>query len=198
MPQVKIIIAGSELALSDLKDRLRVQFFEIIASAASGNEILRNVSCFQPDFVITDYLLTDMNGMELAQAIEHLDICPTVILANSEQSEYIDELKGESLNIFCITKPLDTTVLNHTLASVVRLTRKIHYFEHKIEELEHKLEDRKLIDKAKGLLMEKFNMTEDQAYKQMRRKAMNLSKPLIEVAKSLVEMLTPSKNRDSK
>ena len=196
MDQSKIIIASSKEVLAMLADQLSVTAFHIADTSLSGNETLRKAAFLLPDLIITDYSLTDMTGIELAQAVEDLKICPVVILATPEQSEYIEELKKDSLDIFCLTKPLDSTVLNHMLSLVIRLTKRMHGFERKIDELEHKLEDRKLIDKAKGLLMEKFNLTEDQAYKQMRQKAMNMSKPVSQIAKSIVGMLTPSKKRD--
>jgi response regulator NasT len=70
----------------------------------------------------------------------------------------------------------------------VRLTKRLHEYEHEIESLKKRLDDRKIIEKAKGILMNKFNLTEDAAYKQMRSKAMNSAKPLVEVAKNIVDV----------
>jgi response regulator NasT len=194
MERQKIIVASSKETLQEIEALLSFTGFHIIGNFPSGNETLRRIAVLLPDIVITDYTLTDMTGVELAQNVEHLKICPTVIIANPGQSDYVEEFKQDSFDIFCITKPLDKIVLNHTLSLIARLSKRMHYFECKAGELEQKLADRKLIEKAKGLLMEKFKMTEDQAYKHIKQKAMNASKTIAQISQGIVNTLIPTKN----
>jgi response regulator NasT len=184
----KILIAASNDIAGTLKSQIIPASFSVIDSSVSGNDTLRKISLLLPDVVVSDYNLTDMTGFDLAKYIEHLHICPIIILANQVQSEYVEELKKNSLDIFCVTKPINPLVLNHTLSLVLRLSRRIHEFEHQVDDLKHQLEDRKIVEKAKGILMEKFNMTENQAYKEMQKKAMNSSKPLAQIAKTIIDM----------
>jgi response regulator NasT len=188
MERAKIIIAAPQNVLSSVKNQLTASSFTILDSCVSGNETLRKVTALLPDIIITDYNLTDMTGLDLAKAAEHLHICPVIVLANQTQSEYVEELKKNSLDIFCITKPINPLVLNHTLSLILRLTRRMHEFENQVDELKQQIEDRKVIERAKGILMEKFNMTENQAYKEMQKKAMNSSKPLAQIARTIVDM----------
>jgi response regulator NasT len=188
MERAKIIIASSKEMLVFLKSQIIAASFAIADSSVSGNEVLRKITTLLPDIVITDYNLTDMTGLDLAKDIEHLRICPVIVLANQAQSEYVEELKKNSLDIFCVTKPINGLVLNHTISLILRLTRRMQEFEHQVDDLKHQLEDRKVIEKAKGILMEKFNMTENQAYKELQKKAMNSSKPLSQIAKTIIDM----------
>ncbi|MDR2425942.1 MAG: ANTAR domain-containing protein [Endomicrobium sp.] len=188
MDKAKIIFAGSESVVNSVKKQLEIASFTIMGSSISGNEALRKVTTLFPDIVITDYNLTDMTGLDFAQMVEHSRICPVIVLADFRQSEYVEELKKKSFEIFCITKPIDSLVLNHTISLILRLTRRMHEYEHQVDELKHKLEDRKLIEKAKGILMKKFDMDEDDAYKEMQKKAMNSSKQIVQIAKTIIDM----------
>ncbi|MDR1952779.1 MAG: ANTAR domain-containing protein [Elusimicrobiota bacterium] len=184
----KIIIAGSKEIVTSLKKQIEIANFILLDSSYSGNETIRKTTTLFPDIVVSDYKLSDMTGLDLAISIENLKLCPVIILASAEQAEYIEELKTSSLNIFCVSKPVNPSALNHTILLAVKLTKRIHEYEYQIDSLKKQLEDRKVIERAKGILMKKFNMSEDEAYKEMRSKAMNSSKPLAEIAKTIVEM----------
>ncbi|MDR1195666.1 MAG: ANTAR domain-containing protein [Endomicrobium sp.] len=188
MDKAKIIFAGSEEVINSVKKQLERALFTVMGSTPSGNEALRKVTTFFPDIVITDYNLTDMTGLDFAKMVEHSHICPVIVLADLRQSEYVEDLKQKSFDIFCITKPVNPMVLNHTISLILRMTRRMHEYEHQVDELKHKLEDRKLIEKAKGILMKKFEMDEDGAYKEMQKKAMNSSKPIAQIAKTIIDM----------
>ncbi|MDR2192473.1 MAG: ANTAR domain-containing protein [Endomicrobium sp.] len=188
MDRYKIIIAAQGRVVTTVKNLLVTALYDAVDACASGGEAFRKASSLFPDLVITDYSLTDMTGIELAKMLEDARVCPVIILANQTQSEYVEDLKGNTLDIFCITKPLNEQVLNHTVSLVLKLTQKLRGYEHQVDELKHQLEDRKLIEKAKGILMSKFNMNEDEAYKEMRKKAMDSAKPLGQIAKTIIDM----------
>ncbi|MDR2860434.1 MAG: ANTAR domain-containing protein [Elusimicrobiota bacterium] len=188
MEKGKIIAASSKEIFDLLKNQIDPMDFSLIDWSFSGNEVIRKTTVLFPNAIIADYNLSDMTGLDFAKTIEDLHICPVLILASHQQSEYINDLKTSSLDIFCISKPIDKTVLNHTLSLAIKLTKRIHEYEYQIDNLKKQLEDRKLIEKAKGILMKKFNMTEDAAYKEMRSKAMNSAKPLAEIAKTIIDM----------
>jgi response regulator NasT len=168
--------------------------FLITEIGNSGNEALRKITQIIPDVVITDYSLLDMNGFDFAVKLEDLKICPTIILANPLQSDYIDELKKDSLNIFCITKPIKRQVLTHTIELAVRLSHKFHAIEKKISDLEIQIEERKNVDKARGFLMKKFNMDENTAYNSIRKKAMDSGRTINDIAKTIIKMFEKFNN----
>ena len=167
---------------------LSTNSFSITEIGNSGNEALRKIIKVIPDVIIADYSLLDMNGFEFATKAEDLKICPIIILANPLQSDYIDELKKDSLNIFCITKPIKKQVLIHTIELAVRLSHKFHAIEKKISDLETQIEERKNVDRAKGLLMKKFNMDENTAYNSIRKKAMDSGRTINDIAKTIIKM----------
>ncbi|AKL97746.1 ANTAR domain-containing response regulator [Endomicrobium proavitum] len=189
MDKAKILIASSDKSvLSLLKVQLETSLYNVLDGHSSGNEVIRKVNTLFPDLVISDYNLSDMTGLDLAKSVEDSRTCPIIVLANAAQSEYVEELKRDSLDIFCITKPVNAAVLNHMVALVLRLSRKMQEYESQVDSLKNQLEDRKIIDRAKGILMSKFNMSEDAAYKELRKKAMNASKTLGQIAKTIVDM----------
>ena len=190
MNDTNLLLVCSQKQADEIKALLSLStnIFSIIHVETSGNEALRKTIQITPDIIITDYTLSDMNGYELAVKIEELNICPTIILANSLQSDNIDELKKDSVNIFCITKPINKNVLIHTTELAVRLSHKFHDIEKKVVSLEYQIEERKNVDRARGLLMKKFNMDEDTAYQNLRKKAMDSGKTINDIAKTIIKM----------
>ena len=142
-----------------------------------------------PDVVVADYMLTDMTGFEIAGKIEELNICPAIVLtSNQSQSDFIDDLKKDSINIFCITRPLHNLVLTHTVELAVKLSHKFYSIQKQVHSLENKLEERKNVDIARGILMKKFNLDEAQAYRNLQKKAMDSGRTINEIAKTIIKM----------
>ncbi|MDR3048295.1 MAG: ANTAR domain-containing protein [Elusimicrobiota bacterium] len=188
MEKDKVIIVGSKEIVSAVSKNLETTDFSIIASTASANDALGKINSLFPHLVITDYNLSDMSGFDFAKLAESLHICPLIILSNQMQSEYIDDLKNNILDIFCVLKPINNIILNHTAYLAVKLAKTIHEYENTITDLKQQLENRKLIEKAKGILMKKFALSENDAYIEMRKKAMNAAKPIEQIAKNIIEI----------
>ncbi|WP_372521154.1 ANTAR domain-containing response regulator [Candidatus Ruminimicrobiellum ovillum] len=190
MNKTNLLLVCSQKQAEELKALLSLSAnnFVITHIEKSGNEVLRKVNQVLPDIVITDYALEDMTGYDLAVKIEELKICPTIILANSFQSDNIDELKKGSLDIFCITKPINKQVLIHTTELAVRLSHKFRDMEQKVVNLQYQIEERKNVDRARGILMKKFNMDEEAAYNNLRKKAMDSGRTINDIAKTIIQL----------
>lgn len=190
MNETNLLLVCSQKQAEELKALLSLSAnnFVITHIEKSGNEVLRKVNQVLPDIVITDYALEDMTGYDLAVKIEELKICPTIILANSFQSDNIDELKKGSLDIFCITKPVNKQVLIHTAELAVRLSHKFRDMEQKVVNLQYQIEERKNVDRARGILMKKFNMDEEAAYNNLRKKAMDSGRTINDIAKTIIQL----------
>jgi response regulator NasT len=183
-----IIVSSSKETISLTKKQLETALFNIAGEFVSGNEALRKATILLPDIVIADYNLSDMTGLDFAKSIELLHICPVIILANKSQSQYIDEIKKDALDIFCLTKPINEIILNHTVSLAIKLSKEISKYQSAITDLKQELENRKLIEKAKGILMNKFDLSENEAYSQLRKKAMDSSKSIEQIAKTIIDM----------
>ena len=192
MEKARVILACSQDMATEIKALLSSSYlynFSFLYNTTSGNDAIRKISHFLPDAVITDFMLSDLNGLELANKIEDLKLCPCIILANQDQSDFIDELKTEdTTTVFCITKPINRQVLIHTTELAIRFQHKIHDIEQKIVSLQQEIEERKNVERAKGILMKKFNITEDKAYNNIRRKAMDTGKTINEISKTIIKM----------
>lgn len=190
MDTSKILLVCSDSLATEIKSILSLSpnDFSVAYTCQSGNEAVRKVSVIMPDVVITDYSLLDMNGFELAKRIEELKVCPIIILTNNVQSGYIDDLKKHSIDIFCINKPINKFVLSHTTELAVRLSHKFYDMEQKVLNLEQQIEERKNVDRARGILMKKFNLDEAQAYRNLQKKAMDSGRTINEIAKTIIKM----------
>ncbi|MEA5000600.1 MAG: ANTAR domain-containing protein [Endomicrobiaceae bacterium] len=190
MDNYKILLVCSDALANEIKSILSssVNIFSVVYVSNSGNDALRKVSVMMPAAVIADYSLLDMNGFTLASKIEELRICPTIILTNIAQSDFINELKKTSIDIFCITKPINNQVLLHTTELAVRLSHRFYDMEKKVLSLEQQIEERKNVDRARGILMKKFKLDEAQAYRNLQKKAMDSGRTINDIAKTIIKM----------
>jgi response regulator NasT len=110
------------------------------------------------------------------------------VLTNQSQKEDIEGSAGH-LDIICLNKPLNKTTLIHTIDIVLRSKRKVKKLEDEVNELKKNLESRKLIDRAKGLLMEKMGLPEPEAYRRIQKQSMDSGVPMKDIAKIIIDTM---------
>lgn len=144
---------------------LRQKGYNVLSSETSGTALLRSIRRINPDVVIADAELKGMNGFDIAQIVENEWICPCVVLIKGSSSAYFSKLK-EKLVYAYLQKPIDVQSVEYVIDNA--------YFNFKkILELDKKLKERKTVEKAKGLLIERYNISEDKAFEYIRKKSMD-------------------------
>jgi len=183
----KILIADDEpLIRIDLKELLEEIGHQVVAEAGDGKEALALLDRVRPDLVILDIKMPGMSGIEVARRIANE--YPVIILTAFSERSLIEQAKDAGVMAY-ITKPFRDGTLTPAIELAVT-----HYLERvalteKVSQLKEQLETRKIIDKAKGLLMDKQHMSEAQAYRHIQSVSMNKNKTMKEVAEAIILML---------
>jgi two-component system, response regulator PdtaR len=183
----RILIADDEpLIRIDLKEILEEIGHQVIAETGDGLEVLGILDSVKPDVVILDIKMPGMSGIEVAKRIAHE--YPVIILTAFSEHTLIEQARDAGVMAY-ITKPFQQGTLSPAIELAVS-----HYLERaalteKVSQLKNQLETRKIIDKAKALLMIKQNFTEAQAYRHIQTISMNKNKSMKEVADALILML---------
>jgi two-component system, response regulator PdtaR len=182
----RILIADDEpLIRADLKELLEEIGHLVVAETGDGREVLAILDKAKPDLVILDIKMPGMSGIEVARRIAHE--YPVIILTAFSERALIEQAKDAGVMAY-ITKPFQQKTLSPAIELAVS-----HYLEktaltEKVVQLNAQLETRKIIDKARGLLMERQNMTEAQAYRHIQEISMNKNKPMRAVAEAIILM----------
>ncbi|GAA0734487.1 ANTAR domain-containing response regulator [Clostridium oceanicum] len=140
--------------------------------ALDGAETIRICRSTLPDLVIIDTGLRGMNSFEVAHIIEDNKISTVIFITNNINDTFYKNLKD--MNVFAyLMKPINLQQLYHTVEFSIMNSYKMSMLSKEIERLENTLEERKIIAKAKGILMNKLNISEEEAFKMLRTKSMN-------------------------
>ena len=186
MESVSILIAaGSDILLKKLKTFLVQNGYRVVDQAKEGNECLRKIRTVRPFLAVLDYDIPVINGFELARIAVEDNLCEVILIASSEQRNQINHTKIER-EITVVTKPLMRDTFLDMLELVIRNRRKILQLEKEINELKETLEARKVIERAKGILMKNLGLTEDEAYRRLQKQSMDRGIPLKEIAKAII------------
>jgi response regulator NasT len=183
----RILIADDEpLIRIDLKELLEEIGHQVVAETGDGKEALAMLDKAKPDLVILDIKMPGMSGIEVARRISH--DYPVIILTAFSERSLIEQARDAGVMAY-ITKPFRDGTLTPAIELAVSNYLERASLTEKVTQLKEQLETRKVIDKAKGLLMDKQSLSEAQAYRHIQSVSMNKNKSMKEVAEAIILML---------
>jgi len=151
---------------------------EVAGEATRAADALAMVSSVRPDVVIFAVGLPDGDGVAAAAAVTSANDCPVVLFTSHTRDELVARAQSAGVMAYLL-KPLRPAELAPALdLAVARFAE--------TRQLRQTLEERKVIERAKGRLMDKLNLTEEEAFRRLRRAAMNSRRPMVEIARALL------------
>lgn len=187
-----MVVAEDEAIIRlDLVETLREEGYDVVADCGRGDEVVQLVEEHGPDLVLLDIKMPGLDGLSAARAINEQSDAAIVILTAFSQRELIDEASDAGAMSYLV-KPYQRTDLVPAL-ELARARRQEHQaLLAKVDELEFRVEERKLIDRAKGLLMDSHGLSEDEAFRFLQRSAMSGRRRMSDVADEVISgRLTP-------
>lgn len=188
MNSVRIsLVTGNNETNEKISAILSSEGYSVIGLHVSGGDALRMVRAHRPDLLMINYNLPDMTGRELASIICADNICPVVILVSPNERVYCEDLVSD-MNVVIIEKPMTKIQIVNTIDITLQQTRLIKSLESKITKLNDSLESRKVIDRAKSILIfSNPELSEEAIYSAMRTASMNQRIPLKRIAELVIE-----------
>ncbi len=193
MSETRILIADEDTRQrTRLKKHLETQGYLIVGEASDGIAAGEIITSLRPDVVLADINLPLKNGIELAQELQPEHIAPIILMAHTSTREIVQAARVAGVLGF-IVKPIKESELMPCI-EVVR-ARWVEQYERRAElvRLRNKIETRRVIERAKGYLMDTQGLAEADAFRKIQRLAMNSRKTMHEVAQAilLAQQLTP-------
>lgn len=186
MEPLRALIAEDEqLTRTIIRARLEKLGHTVVAEAGDGEQAIEAVRLHKPDVVIMDIKMPNMDGIEAARVI--MTERPTAILFLSSFNEQeLVEQAGDTGALAYLMKPFRKEDLGPALEMAVRRFREITSKSKEIDDLKEALETRKIIERAKGILMDRHHMSEEEAFKRIHFQARNQNKKMREIAQSII------------
>ncbi len=190
----KIVIADDEMIICmDLKEILEEAGHEVIGMAADGAEALKLVKEKKPDVAILDIQMPEIDGLQVAKLIAHDHIAPVVLLTAFGEEETIEKAKKSDVFGY-VVKPAEERTLLPAIEIAVSQFQTKNEIVNKVKNMERELAARKVIERAKGLLITNYGLTEEIAYKKMQQISMKRGKPIEIIAEKIVKEILLKRN----
>lgn len=191
---MKIVIVDDEsLIRMDLRDQLEQAGHEVLGEGCNGVEAIALAKSLQPDIVLMDVKMPELNGIEAARQIRRARYAPVVLLTAYSQADLVEKAQASGVYGYLI-KPVREEQLVPTLKMALSRFRDEEKLLAETQKLERSLDGRKNLDRAKGILMELYHISEEEAYSRIRRYSMDKGKTIDSIALAIVKESLKKKN----
>ena len=183
-----VIVAEDEsLIRMDIVETLREHGFDVIGEAGDGEQAVKLVQEHKPDLLVMDIKMPNMDGITAAEKLVGSKT-PIVLLTAFSQKELVDRA-SEAGAMAYVVKPFTPNDLLPAIEIALSRHAQLTALEAEISDLNERFETRKLVDRAKGLLNEKMNLSEPEAFRWIQKASMDRRLTMQEVAVAVIEQL---------
>lgn len=183
-----VLIAEDDPVIAlGLAERVRSLGHEVIGPAADGTEALELARAGGPDLYLFDIEMPNLDGLETAHRLAAEGLRrPVVVITGIEDQSLVEHSIASGVGAY-LTKPVDTRELQAALALSAARQLEFQQLEAEVDRARQSLEDRKLVERAKGLLMSALDLSEQDAFRRLQLTARERNLKLAEVAARIVE-----------
>jgi len=183
---LRIIAADDELLIQEYyQQMLPALGHELVAVVETGWELIEQCRSLDPDLVIADIKMPDMDGIEAASRIYQQQPIPIILVSGFHDPELIARATQEHILAYLV-KPVQKAALETQIAIAMRRFEEFQVLRMEAEHYRQTLQDRKLIDRAKGILMKRSNIDEHEAFQRLQVIAKEKNRKLVEVAELIL------------
>ncbi|QXM06525.1 ANTAR domain-containing response regulator [Crassaminicella indica] len=183
----RIVIAEDDpITRLDLIEMLLQNNYNVVGEAKDGFDVIELCRKFKPDLVLMDIKMPLLDGINAAQIIRNERLAKAIILLTAYSSKnFIDKAKKVGVRGYLV-KPIDEKSLLTTLEIALSNANELEEVTKKLESTNEKLDARKKIEKAKGILMNKYSINEQEAYVKLRKLSMDKRTSMKEISEIII------------
>jgi response regulator NasT len=182
---VRILVAEDEaLIRMDLIEMLREAGYDVVAEAMNGQQAIELAELHKPDLAILDVKMPVLDGISAAEKI--ISIAPVLMLTAFSQRELVERARDAGVMAY-VVKPFSIGDLVPAIEIAISRHRQMVSLASEVADLHERLETRKLIDRAKGILMQALNLSEPEAFSWIQRAAMDRRLTMKQVALAVTD-----------
>jgi two-component system, response regulator PdtaR len=181
-----VIIADDEPRMRDYLWRsLERLGHQVVAAARTGRELIDHCRSQQPDLILSDIKMPDMDGIEAASQIYRTGAIPVILISAFHDVDLIERASRNHVLAYLV-KPVKDTDLAPAIAVAMLRFQEFQALRREAADAKQALEDRKVIERAKGIVMKRTGLTEPDAFRRLQKLASAKHAKLVEIAQSLV------------
>ncbi len=186
MERTRVIIADDESVIrADLREMLTNLGYLVVGEVGDGQSAVNLARELKPDVVIMDIKMPDLDGIEAARILTQEKVAPVLLLTAYSQRDLVDRAKEAGV-VGYLVKPFREQEIVPAIDIAFARFQEFRELEKEVGDLRETLETRKLVDRAKGILMDQQGLTEAEAFRKIQKMSMNTRKPMKEIAEAIV------------
>jgi AmiR/NasT family two-component response regulator len=186
LDRTRVIIADDEsLIRMDLREMLLNLGYLVVGEVGDGRSAVNLARELKPDVVIMDIKMPDMDGIEAAKILTEEHVAPVILLTAYSQKDLVERAKEAGV-VGYMVKPFRESDLVPAIEVALARFKEFEALHKEVNDLQVALETRKLVDRAKGILMDSQGLSEAEAFRKIQKMSMNTRKPMKEVAEAII------------
>lgn len=184
--QTRVVIADDESIIRmDLKEMLNGLGYLVVGEAGDGRQAINLARELKPDLVIMDIKMPEMDGIQAARVLTEEKIAPVLLLTAYSQQELVSGAREAGV-VGYIVKPFRQDELMPAIEVALSRFREFRELEKEMGDLKETLEARKVIERAKGVLMDQYGLKEADAFRRIQKLSMDTRKSMREIAEAIL------------
>lgn len=188
-PVRRVVVAEDEAVIRlDIVEMLREVGFDVVGEAADGESAIRLAEELRPDLVVMDIKMPVLDGISAAERIARARIAPVVLLTAFSQKELVERARDAGAMAY-VVKPFTSADLVPALEVALARHAEIAALESEISDLTDRFETRKLVERAKSLLISNMGLTEPEAFRWIQKTSMDRRLTMREVAETVLNQI---------
>jgi two-component system, response regulator PdtaR len=186
MAQTRVVIADDDpIIRMDLREMLTGLGYLVVGEAGDGTSATNLARELRPDVVIMDIRMPELDGIEAARVLTGEDIAPVLLLTAYSEPELVQRATQAGV-INYLVKPFREAQLGPAIDVTLSRFREFRQVRTELGTVREALEARKVIERAKGLLMERHGLSEAEAFRRIQKRSMDSRKSMKEVAEAIL------------
>lgn len=186
MARLRVVIADDEpITRMDLRELLDGEGCEVVGEAGDGATLVSLVRALRPDVALVDVKMPGMDGLEAARILAAEGSCAILILTAYSQKEIVRKAASYGVHGYLV-KPVRGENLLPSLHVAMARFSELSGLKNRTRELMRKIEQRKSLDRAKGIIMEKYRISENEAHRRLLKASMDSRRSLRDVADAII------------
>jgi len=186
MEPLRILIADDEsIRMMSLRKQLAALGHRVVAEASNGEEAVALAAATQPDLAILDIKMPVVDGIEAAQQITRARPIPIILLTAYNEAELVERAGQANISAYLMKPVAEEDLLPAITLALIRF-RQFEALRREVSDLREALEARKIIERAKGILVRRLDLTEEEAFRRLQKQSQDSNRKLAEVAEAIV------------
>lgn len=183
---MRIAVADDELEMLEFYEMALTELgHQVVVKAANGRELIEECKRVHPDLIITDIKMPEIDGLEAANMLRPDFPTPVILVSAYHDADLIERALHDHVLAYLV-KPIKVVDLEPTIALVMRRFAEFQALQQEADNLRQAMEDRKIVERAKGILMKRAGLIEPDAFRRLQKLSSEKNKKMVEIAKMIV------------